>query len=462
MSRQEDLLLAIAGSSILTIGILALWAHFASALSCERILLWFGLFATPYGVALLSRTIFLSGPDQQAALWIAILGRVVGLGAIVPALFLFREFYGNGWRFSSGFLLWIYVVLSAGVVILATVEEVRRSIPSPGLTLIILVPFLLAVDRFAGYRPPAMPHRSVIYAGLVVFFLTFSYDHLAHWRADSLTTSTEPIGFMVLVVCLGYVVSKRVEITEAEWRTMGDEMRAARRIQAAILPASMPAVPGYSVAARYSPMTAVAGDFYCFPSQKPDDFAIVLADVMGHGVPGALVASMVKVAVFAGIKNGTCPSQVVTNLNSTLCKQAPGQFASAVAVLLNRASGVGWYCAAGHPPPLLWHRRSRQLEKRGATGLLLGVHDSERFAETEFRCETGDRILIYSDGLTEAEDRNGVEFGDAKLADVMHVVESLPPEAFAGRLLYEALQWSGVRDDHSQSDDITLIVVDLT
>jgi serine phosphatase RsbU (regulator of sigma subunit) len=90
------------------------------------------------------------------------------------------------------------------------------------------------------------------------------------------------------------------------------------------------------------------------------------------------------------------------------------------------------------------------------------VHDSERFAETEFRCETGDRILIYSDGLTEAEDRNGVEFGDAKLADVMHVVESLPPEAFAGRLLYEALQWSGVRDDHSQSDDITLIVVDLT
>jgi sigma-B regulation protein RsbU (phosphoserine phosphatase) len=439
-----------------------LWGHFASALSRDRILLWFGLFAAPYGVALLSRTLILSGPDQQSAWWMAILGRMVGLGAIVPALLLFREFYGNGWRFSSGFLLWIYVVLSAGVVILATVEERPRSIPSPGLILIILVPFLLAVDRFAGYRPPAMPHRSVIYTGLVIFFLAFSYDHLAHWRAHSMTTSTEPIGFIVLVVCLGYVVSQRVAIAEAEWRTMGDEMRVARRIQAAILPASMPAVPGYSVAARYCPMTAVAGDFYCFPSQKPDDFAIVLADVMGHGVPAALVASMIKVAVYAGIENGTSPGQTVTHLNSTLCKQAPGQLTSAVAVSLSRASGAGRYCAAGHPPPLLWHRRSRQLERLEAAGLLLGVHDGERFEETEFRCETGDRLLIYSDGLTEAEDRNGVEFGDTKLAEVMQIMESVPTEAFAGRMLSEALQWSGVGGDRSQSDDITLIVVDLT
>jgi hypothetical protein len=77
MSRQEDLLLAVAGSSILTIGLLALWAHFASALSRDRILLWFGLFAAPYGVALLSRTLVLSGPDQQSGWWMAILGRMV-------------------------------------------------------------------------------------------------------------------------------------------------------------------------------------------------------------------------------------------------------------------------------------------------------------------------------------------------------------------------------------------------
>lgn len=157
ISRQEDLLLAIAGSSILTIGLLALWAHFASALSRERILLWFGLFASPYGLALLSRTVFLNGADQQAELWIAILGRLIGLGAIVPALFLFREFYGSGWRFTSGVLLWTYVILAAAVVVLATLQGRPRSIPSPGLILIILVPFLLALDRFAGYHPPPMP-----------------------------------------------------------------------------------------------------------------------------------------------------------------------------------------------------------------------------------------------------------------------------------------------------------------
>jgi sigma-B regulation protein RsbU (phosphoserine phosphatase) len=283
MSHQEDLLLVMAGTAIFTVGVLSLCAHFASALSRERILLWFGLFAAPYGLALICRSIFLPELDGRAELFIVIIGKLVGLGASIPALLLFQEFYGTGWRLSSKWLIWTYALALASVLWLMAIHERPRSIPSPGITLVILVPLVLLVNRIAGYRPPPIKGRLAIFAGLLAFFLTFSYDHLAHWRDGNVRATTEPFGFIVLMVCLGYVVSRRVAINESEWLSMSNEMRAARRIQSAILPANVPTITGYSVAARYSPMTTVAGDYYSFPQTQPDCMGIVLADVMDMG-----------------------------------------------------------------------------------------------------------------------------------------------------------------------------------
>jgi phosphoserine phosphatase RsbU/P len=460
MSSYDDLFLVIAGSSIFTVGVLSLCAHFSSAVLREQILLWFGLFAAPYGLALVCRRILVPQWGESADLIIVDLGRGIGLAASIPALLLFQEFYGQGWRLSSKWLLWIYAALLLGVFFLVVTHERASTIPSPGIALVILVPLVLLIDRLAGYRSPPIKGRPVIFSGLLIFFLTFSFDHLSALRIIGRHVLTEPFGFLALMACLGYVVSKRVAANEAEWISLTDEMRAASKIQTAILPASMPTVSPWSVAARYAPMSGVAGDFYGFPRVLPNSLGIILADVMGHGVAAALIASMVKVAVFNEAERGQGPAKIIQELNRTLCTQAPGQLASAIYVELNQEGNLARYTAGGQPPPLLWRRGEQRLDPLESAGLLLGVRREEPYDDNTFRFAQGDRLLIYSDGLTEAENGKGESFGDAVLPDFFVRKQNLSAEAFAEALMENVLSWSAENSGPGQADDITFVIVD--
>jgi sigma-B regulation protein RsbU (phosphoserine phosphatase) len=386
---------------------------------------------------------------------------VTYLATSIPALLLFQEFYGPGWRLSSKWLVWMYAVALLGLFFLMITHEHRRTIPSPGFALVILVPLELLIDRLAGYRPPPIKGRLVMFSGLLIFFLTFSYDRFSTLRITREHIPTEPFGFLVLMACLGYIVSKRVAANETEWISLTDEMRAARKIQAAILPTSMPTVSPWAVAARYAPMSGVAGDFYGFPQVLPNSLGIILADVMGHGVAAALIASMVKVAVFNGVERGQSPAKIVQELNRTLCKEAPGQLASAIYVELDREGNLARYTAGGQPPPLLWRRGEQRLDPLDSAGLLLGVRREEPYNDNTLHFAKGDRLLIYSDGLTEAENGKGESFGDAVLPDFFVLKQNLSAETFAEALLQSVLAWSVVDLRPRQADDITFVIVDL-
>ena len=208
-------------------------------------------------------------------------------------------------------------------------------------------------------------------------------------------------------------------------------------------------------------MTAVAGDFYDFLEVRPGCLGIVVADVVGHGVSAALVASMVKVAVSSHMGVGAEPGKVIAGLNSTLCRTARGQFATAVYVFLDEAKRTGYYSAAGHPPLLVWHRTTRTLTKLDETGLLLGVRPIEEYAQTEFRLETGDRLLVYTDGMVEAANSRDEAFGEVRLDEFITTYQHLPAEQFAERLLNEVLAWAANARTSTQADDITIVVIDI-
>jgi sigma-B regulation protein RsbU (phosphoserine phosphatase) len=114
----------------------------------------------------------------------------------------------------------------------------------------------------------------------------------------------EPLGLLALLVSLGRVLAGRALQNEERLVELDKELEIARRIQTSILPQQMPGGPHWDIAARYLPMTAVAGDFYDFLVVDEDRLGILVADVSGHGVPAALIASMVKVAVASQISGG--------------------------------------------------------------------------------------------------------------------------------------------------------------
>ena len=144
-----------------------------------------------------------------------------------------------------------------------------------------------------------MQDQGVLSFGMLALFLTFAQNRFASTGLFDWNTDAEPYGLFVLICCLGYAATRRVLANERLLVSLGEEMRAATRIQSSILPRTNPEIGSFHLAVRYAPMTAVAGDFYDFLLIRPGCLGIVVADVTGHGVPAALVASMVKVAVSA-------------------------------------------------------------------------------------------------------------------------------------------------------------------
>jgi sigma-B regulation protein RsbU (phosphoserine phosphatase) len=458
---QSAIALLIVGTVIATLGAAAIVVHVFRRRTHEQFLLWFGLFSILYGTILVVRnSAFRLGFGEPQGLWILV-ERLISLATIIPGLLLFEEFYGRGWRSSIRWMLVVYCALTAVAIGGMAFPRPLWIVLPPGAALVIMVPVILAMGRLAGYRPPSLPNSRVLFTGLIVFFVAFSIDRLLHTEMENWHTGLEPYGFLALVICLWYVISQRVIADESRLMSLTDEMRAARKIQEAILPHTVPSVENVRIAARYAPMTSVAGDLYDFPIVRPNGVGVLVADVMGHGVPAALVASMIKVAVSNGLKDSREPSSIIAGLNATLCDEAHEQYVTAVYMYLDTASRVGRYASAAQPPGLLWRRGQQKLERLDGSGLLLGVRPNESYTACEVSFEAGDRLLLYSDGLVEAENADGESFGDAALPNFIQEKQSLGAEQFVDLLLKNVLAWSRSGPSRGQEDDITIVVVDI-
>jgi sigma-B regulation protein RsbU (phosphoserine phosphatase) len=458
---RNAITLLIVGAVIVTIGAAAITVFVFRRRVRERFLLWFGLFSILYGISLVVwNSVFRLGFGQPQVIGLSV-ERLISLSTIVPGLLLFEEFYGPGWRSSIRWLIGSYCALAVVAMSRVAYQSSPELIPPAGTVLIIMVPVVLAVGRLAGYRPPLLPNSRVLFGGLLAFFCAFSLDRLRHTKLGASHSGIEPYGFLILAVCLGYVAAQRVLADEKRLVSLTDEMRAATRIQEAILPRTVPSLENLQIAVRYAPMTAVAGDLYDFPLVRPNCLGVLVADVMGHGVPAALVASMVKVGVLSQRGRDGDPASVMAGLNTMLCDEVREQYVTAVYLYLDAVNRIGRYAAAAHPPPLLWRRGGQVLEKLEETGLLLGVRPNELYAERDFSFEIGDRLLLYTDGLVEAENAAGQPFGEAALPTFIQERQGLGAEQFVDLLLNEVLAWSRHGTEPRQEDDITMLVIDI-
>ena len=228
-------------------------------------------------------------------------------------------------------------------------------------------------------------------------------------------------------------------------------------MQFSILPTTIPEVENVRIAVAYQPMTAVAGDFYELIPVDRNQVGFLVADVTGHGVPAALIASMIKVAMQSVAPCAYDPREVLGGLNRILFNQLHEQFVSAAYLWLDTGNRKASYSAAGHPPLLLW--REGKLERIESNGLLFGIVPDPNYPVCELRIFSGDRFLLYTDGVIEPENARGDSFGDRKLEEVVRNNQSRPPSELLEQLISEVRIWQPA--GLAQQDDITLIVIDV-
>jgi sigma-B regulation protein RsbU (phosphoserine phosphatase) len=233
------------------------------------------------------------------------------------------------------------------------------------------------------------------------------------------------------------------------------ELLEARHIQRRLLPAQIPQIDGWEAAASWQPASGVGGDCYDAISFGSTRLAISIADVVGKGIPAALLMSNLQAAVRAFASDAIEPRALCGRVNRVLCGHiAEGRFISFFYCLLDAGEGTLTYSNAGHYPPILV-RADGTIDRLDEGGAVLGVFDDVVYAQGRVAIGAGDRLVCYTDGITEARNIADEEYGDARLvaAAVEHRACSAP--ALHARLIDDVTRFA----DGRFTDDSTLIVL---
>jgi len=241
---------------------------------------------------------------------------------------------------------------------------------------------------------------------------------------------------------------------------LNNELEMARQIQLSILPHTLPKLPGLDISARFVPMTAVAGDFYDFIHIDDRHIGILMADVAGHGLSSALIASMLQVALTAQAAHASEPAKVLSGLNEALCGKFAEKFVTAAYIYLDLEKNLLRYAGAGHPPIMQYRSSTRKAIKILENGIVLGMFDEAVYEALELPMDQGDRYVLYTDGVLEATNTTGEMYGADRLMRFIEDNYTLNANTFADALLAEIANWTSRSACQNQQDDITLLLFD--
>lgn len=302
-------------------------------------------------------------------------------------------------------------------------------------------------------------NRRVVVAGAIVFGFEGLLTNVVRPFGYNIAGIWGDLGFFIFLLSLGYAAMQQVYSSERRLLSIENELAIARQLQFAILPTTTPQLRNLRIAAVYEPMTAVAGDFYEYLSVDDYRAGFLVADVSGHGVPAALIASMIKVAVQSVVACASDPSELLRRLGNILSDQLRGQFVSAAYLWIDSETRTARYSAAGHPPLICWRAADRSLAHIESNGPLFGTPCDPNFPVHEIPFSTGDRFLLYTDGLSEPENSAGEAFGDRRLEQILRDNQSRSAAELSVLLLNELRAWPPA--SLAQQDDITFLVIDV-
>ena len=434
------------GSSFITVGLVSI-AFCTLRRRFDALLLWLALFAGLYGLRMWLQSEMMRIVPQSSA-FPGRLPSAITFLVPIPA-FLFFQAAGFMGRVGRVIVQGSYAIFLA----MAAWTLAFGLLPVFGVIngAIVIGALLLVVARSLGKKAARDRDFSVIRTGVLCFVALALWDNMG--GEYFLNSPIEPYGFAVLLSCLGYVAARRTVERDVELGEIHRELELARRIQLSILPGTFPESADFKVAARYVPASTVAGDLYEFLVAGDHQAGLLIADVSGHGVPAALIASMVKMAATSQRGQAAHPAQLLAGMNAALCGNTQGQFVTAAYVYLDARTSELRYAAAGHPAMLML--RDGLVTEVVENGLLLAAIESAEYSDRTLALKPGDRLFLYTDGLLEARNAKREMFGGEALSAALRGTAELSVDQAADRLIDAAKQWARVPED-----DLTVVICD--
>ena len=252
------------------------------------------------------------------------------------------------------------------------------------------------------------------------------------------------------------IETARLAHEAAEAAALERQVQMAADVQHRMIPAVPPKVPGLDLAAVYVPCFQLGGDFLDFIPFPNDNVGLVVADVAGKGVPASLIMASVRASLRAQIDNIYSLSEVVRRVNLMLCRDTTsGEFVTLFYGVLDARTKLFTYCNAGHPSALIL-RRGDVIEL-AADNMVLGIEPGESFSQRAVQMESGDVLLLYTDGLPDAMNFAHQTFGRQRVADALKTYGAADATAggVADHLLWEVRKFAGMA---RRTDDITMVV----
>jgi sigma-B regulation protein RsbU (phosphoserine phosphatase) len=270
--------------------------------------------------------------------------------------------------------------------------------------------------------------------------------------------SKDDLEVLMLLASQVAIIIEKVMLHEQliEKKRLQGQLEVARQVQLELLPAKDPELPGYDISAYNFPSEEVSGDYYDWVQIHPDELGIVIADVSGKGVPAAILMAFLRSSLRAATHIGYATNVSLAKVNYLLWESIErNQFVTAFHGVLDASNRSLSYSNAGHNPPLL-------LKASGEARFIehgeqpLGMFPETRYHQYHLRLDTGDVLVLYTDGVTEADNPEGVEFGRDRLAQAVKEHYDLPARELIASLQMAVLEWTA---NAGASDDATFFII---
>jgi len=256
----------------------------------------------------------------------------------------------------------------------------------------------------------------------------------------------------------GHVLEKlEMVVTLAEQRRIEQELAIAEETQRSLLPRSLPQAEPFHIRAFCRPTRQLGGDFYDFISVQGGELTGLLADVSGKGIPAALLSSLTLGALNMEFRSSRPPNEVLNGVNKLLCIKTPAHRFVTLFLFQVGPDGKGHFISAGHNPAYLFRAASGAVEELPSGGIPLGMFPFATYQPVALELNPGDVLVVYSDGLTEAENEAQEDFGEERVRSIIREAAPRGAEHLETKLLGEL---DGFTQGAAQTDDITFLLIE--